>query len=241
MNYTSDEKLHPLSKKNCISIIIIDDNQEIRNNLKTLLQLYSQNSHLKFKVIADTGSTASGKLLLEKYKPQILLLDLELQQESGLDILKHLHKNKLQTKSLILSAHEEEEMIFKAMVLGAKGYIFKLNVVSQLQEAINTINDSKIYLPPEAATGFFMSFNHYVDKFFTIEVGEQYQRKNYHLTHREKDVLVYLIQGLSNEEIAQKLYVTIATVKAHLSSIFSKFCVKNRTQAIVMALKENII
>ena len=230
-----------MSQKKTISLLIIDDNWEFRNNLKTLLQLYSQNDLLKLKVIGDTDSIAQGKLIIGKYQPQIVLLDLELQQESGLDILKHLSQNNCQTKTLILSAHEEEEMIFRAMSLGAQGYIFKPNVVSQLQEAIKTILNAKIYLPPEAATGFFLSFNNYLSDFGELEAVENHQKNDYHLTHREKDVLGYLIQGLSNEEIAQELYVTIATVKAHLSSIFSKFCVKNRTQAIVMALKEDII
>ncbi len=230
-----------MSKKNAISLVIIDDNREFRNNLKILLQLYSENNLLKLKVIADTDSLAKGKPIIEKYKPQILLLDLELQQGSGLDILKYLSKNHCQTKTLILSAHEEKEMIFQAMSLGAKGYIFKPNIVSQLLEAINRIINSEIYLPPEAATGFFLFFKNYVSNFSEVEALENCQNNDYHLTHREKDVLGYLVQGLSNEEIAQELYVTIATVKAHLSSIFSKFCVKNRTQAIVMALKENII
>ena len=228
-------------KKNAISLVIIDDNREFRNNLKTLLQLYSENNLFKLKVIADTDSLAKGKPIIEKYKPQILLLDLELQQGNGLDILKYLSKNHCQTKTLILSAHEEKEMIFQAMSLGAKGYIFKPNIVSQLLEAINRIINSEIYLPPEAATGFFLFFKNYVSNFSEVEALENCKKNDYHLTNREKDVLGYLVQGLSNEEIAQELYVTIATVKAHLSSIFSKFCVKNRTQAIVMALKENII
>ncbi|MDJ0632283.1 MAG: response regulator transcription factor [Xenococcaceae cyanobacterium MO_188.B29] len=228
-------------KKHAISVMIVDDNYEFRNNIKTLLQLYNQNNLLNFKIISDTDSIAKGKSIIEKYQPQILLLDLELQQESGLDILKYLLNNNSQTKTLILSAHEEEEIIFQAMSLGAKGYIFKPNVVSQLLEAINTIINSKIYLPPEAATGFFMSFNHHLSNFSELEALENHPKNDYHLTHREKDVLGYLIQGLSNEEIAQELYVTIATVKAHLGSIFAKFCVKNRTQAIVMALKKNIV
>ncbi|MDJ0533365.1 MAG: response regulator transcription factor [Xenococcaceae cyanobacterium MO_207.B15] len=240
MNYAS-EQLLTMSKKKAISLVIIDDNWEFRKNLKTLLELYSENNLFKLKLISDTDSIAKGKLIIEKYKPQVLLLDLELQQESGLDILKYLSNNHAQTKTLILSGHEEDEMIFQAMSLGAKGYIFKPNVVSQLLEAINTIINSKIYLPPEVATGFFLSFNNYLSDFGQLETLENHQKNDYHLTHREKEVLGYLVQGLSNEEIAQELYVTIATVKAHLSSIFSKFCVKNRTQAIVMALKENII
>lgn len=229
-----------MSKKNNSSLMLIDDNHRFRNSLKTLIQLYNQNSLSKFDLVGDADSVVRGKLLLDKYQPQILLLDLELHQESGLEILKYLIERDYQSKTLILSAHEEEEMIFKAMYLGAKGYVFKPNVVSQLLEAIDTIAREKVYLPPEAAAGFFTSFNHYVSE-HQLKIWDNEPKKNYHLTHREKDVLEYLVQGLSNEEIAEKLYVTIATVKAHLGSIFNKFCVKNRTQAIVMALKENIV
>ena len=226
-------------KKKIISLIIIDDNWEFRDSIKTLLKLYSQHNSFKLNVIADTDSIVKGKQIIEKYQPQILLLDIELQQESGLDILRDLSDSNCPTKTLILSAHEEEEIIFKAMSLGAKGYIFKPNIVNQIPEAINTILNSKIYLPPEVATGFFTSFTNYLS---TLRINlEGAPKNNYHLTHREKDVLSYLVQGLSNEEIAQKLHVTIATVKAHLGSIFSKFCVKNRTQAIIMALRENIV
>ena len=230
-----------MSKKSCSSLLIIDDNHKFRNNLKTLIQLYNQSNLSEFNLIGDTDSVTQGKLLLDKYQPQILLLDLELHHESGLEILKHLASKDYQSKTLILSAHEEEEMIFQAMFLGAKGYVFKLNVVSQLLEAIDTVINEKVYLPPEAATGFFTSFNHYVTELNNLEVFDKKPQNDYQLTQREKEVLEYLVQGLSNEEIAKKLFVTIATVKAHLGSIFSKFCVKNRNQAIVMALKENIV
>ena len=228
-------------KKNNSSLVLIDDNYRFRNNLRTLIQLYNHNSLSRFNLVGDADSVTKGKLLLDKYQPHILLLDLELDRESGLEILKYLNNKDYHSKTLILSAHEEEEMIFQAMYLGAKGYVFKPNVVSQLLEAIDTIINDKIYLPPEAATGFFTSFNNYVNEHKDFQILDSEQKKDYHLTHREKDVLEYLVQGLSNEEIADKLYVTIATVKAHLSSIFNKFCVKNRTQAIVMALKENIV
>lgn len=222
-------------------MLIIDDNYKFRNNLKTLIQLYDRSNLSELNLVGDTDCVTQGKLLLDKYQPQILLLDLELYHESGLEILKYLASKDYQCKTLILSAHEEEEMIFKAMFLGAKGYVFKLNVVTQLLEAIDTVINEKVYLPPEAAAGFFTSFNNYVSELNNLEAFEKKPQNDYQLTHREKDVLEYLVQGLSNEEIAEKLFVTIATVKAHLGSIFSKFCVKNRTQAIVMALKENIV
>lgn len=230
-----------MSKKNNSSLVLIDDNYQFRNNLRTLIQLYNQNSLSRFNLVGDADSVATGKVLLDKYEPQILLLDLELDRESGLEILKYLNDKAYRSHTLILSAHEEEKIIFQAMCLGAKGYLFKLNLVSQIVEAINTIIDEKIYLPPEAATAFFNSFNNYVNEHKNFQILDSEQKKDYHLTHREKDVLEYLVQGLSNEEIADRLYVTIATVKAHLSSIFSKFCVRNRTQAIVMTLKEKIV
>ena len=109
-----------MSRKKDISLIIIDNNRDFRNNLKSLLQLYSPNNLFEFKIIADVDSITQGKPIIEKYKPQILLLDIQLQQESGLDILKYLPKKNYPTKTLILSEHQEEKNDFSSNVFGRK-------------------------------------------------------------------------------------------------------------------------
>ena len=230
-----------MTLKKSISLLIVDDNHRFRNHLKTLIHLYSQNNLAKLNLIGDADSVIRGKSILDKHQPQVLILDLELNRESGLEILQYLTQQNYQSKALILSAHQEEDTIFKAMSLGAKGYVFKPNVVTQFLEAINTIINEKVYLPPEVATGFFSSFERYADQFDSQKTNLDSPKYDYHLTQREQEVLSCLVEGFSNEEIAEQLFVTIATVKAHLGSIFSKFGVKNRNQAIIMAIKKQLV
>lgn len=216
-----------------ISTLLVDDQILFRESLKTLLNLYSNSGQHNFTVIGEADSPAKAINLINRCHPHLILLDLELDDESGLDILKYLQTSHSSVKTLVLSAHHEESVIFQAMQAGAKGYIFKINLVQQLGEAINTLMNHKVYLPPEVATQFFHCFNAYSEKLSNSE-------KQLDLTPREKEVLQYLVKGLSNEEIAQQLYITVATVKAHLTAIFNKLGVKNRTQAIVAALKTNL-
>jgi DNA-binding NarL/FixJ family response regulator len=208
-----------------ILTLLVDDEAVFRKNLRTLLELYP----MDFKIVGETGSTAKAINLINHYHPQLMLLDLELAQDSGLNILKYLQAHHLSVKTLVLSAHQEENLIFESMQAGAQGYIFKTNLVQQLSEAITTIINEKIYLPPEVATQFFRHFNSH----------NLNQNPVANLTQREQEVLEYLILGLSNEQISRHLYITVATVKAHLTAIFNKLGVKNRTQAIVAALKMN--
>ncbi|WP_013324423.1 LuxR C-terminal-related transcriptional regulator [Gloeothece verrucosa] len=213
-----------------ISTVLVDDESLFRENLKTLLKLYSSSGVMNLTVIGETDSAAKAINLVNRYHPHLMLLDLELEQESGLDILKYLQTLHSSIITLVLSAHQEDNLIFEAMQSGAKGYIFKMNIVQQLGEAINTVMNDKVYFPPEVATQFFHYFNTCSEPLVNAE-------KKIDLTRREKEVLQYLIKGLSNEQIAQQLYITVATVKAHLTAIFNKLGVKNRTQAIVAAMK----
>jgi DNA-binding NarL/FixJ family response regulator len=100
--------------------------------------------------------------------------------------------------------------------------------------AISTVLDGQVYLSPEVATGFFHLFHFYAGRSLTAS-------HKLNLTEREQEVLRWLVQGVSNEEIANHLYVTVATVKAHLTAIFNKLGVNSRTQAIIKALKLGLV
>jgi DNA-binding NarL/FixJ family response regulator len=218
-----------------ISTLIVDDDKEFRQSMKTLLNLYTESKIFQFQLIDEAGSLEEALYFVSKYKYTLLILDLELNQSSGINLLKYFKENNYVTKTLVLSAHQDEDWIFQTMQANARGYIFKPNVVSQLCEAITAVLNSKIYLPPEVATKFFSYFNHsYVDLDWKSQNPQML-----HFTKREREVLQDLVDGLSNEEIAKHLYITVSTVKAHLTSIFAKLGVKNRSQAIVTALKFN--
>jgi DNA-binding NarL/FixJ family response regulator len=217
-----------------ISILLVDDDQRFRKGLQTLLDFYTTDGVMRFEVVGEAASVDQALKLTVEQHPALILLDLELPPSDGVTALIRLAELPYKGKVLVLSAHQEDEWIFKAMQAGASGYVFKDRIATQLCEAIATVMKDEIYLSPEVATHFFRLFHFYA--------GRSLQARNaIHLTEREQEVLQWLVQGASNEEIAQHLYITVATVKAHLTAIFEKLKVTSRTQAIVKALKLGLV
>ena len=217
-----------------LSVLLVDDDRVFRQGLHTLLDFYSVNAQLCIEVVGEAASIERALSLASQQHPALILLDLELESGDGITTLLRLREMSFAGKVLVLSAHQEDDWIFRAMQAGATGYIFKNRLATQLFEAITTALRSEIYLPTEVASRFFRQFQSYS--------GASLQaREKLHLTEREQEVLHWLSQGDSNEQIAKRLYVTVATVKAHLTSIFEKLQVTSRTQAIVAAMKLGLI
>lgn len=218
-----------------VSIVLVDDQPLFRKGLQTLLKFYSDSGSQRIQIIGEAESINQALKLVTKQNPTLILLNLELSDvNDNLGSLLRCRELFDQTKVLALSAHREDEWIFRVMQAGAKGYVFKHCVAQQLCNAIATVLNDEIYLPPEAATSFFRMFH--------LHTGRSLQAATkLKFTEREQEVLEWLVQGESNETIAQHLYITVATVKAHLTSIFEKLNVRSRSQAIIKALKLGIV
>lgn len=217
-----------------ISILLVDDEQRFRQGLRTLLGFYNANGDLRFDIVGEAASVDQALNLTVEQRPALILLDLELPPSDGVTALIRLGELPYKGKVLVLSAHREDEWVFRAMQAGACGYVFKDRLATQLCEAIATVMRDEVYLSPEVATHFFRLFHFYAGR--SLQASQAI-----HLTEREQEVLNWLVQGASNEEIAQHLYITVATVKAHLTAIFEKLAVNSRTQAIVKALKLGLV
>ncbi|WP_152591338.1 response regulator [Nostoc sphaeroides] len=217
-----------------ISVLLVDDDQRFRQGLFNLLTFYNQSNSLAIEVVGEADCVEQALKLTNQKCPSLILLDMELVGNNGITALVRLKEIDYIGKVLVLSAHQEDYFIFQAMQKGAAGYLFKTCVATQLYEAINTVIRSEIYLPAEATSGFFRCFQANSD-------STQQKLHELHLTQREQEVLHFLTQGDSNEEIAKKLYITLATVKAHLTSIFEKLKVTTRTQAIITAIKLGLV
>lgn len=218
---------------NPLTVVLAEDNERFRQGLRTLLSFYNSGS-FPLEIVGEANSLDQVLKLAQEKSPDLILLDLQLIGSDGVTVLVALKQIAYPGKVLVLSAHQEDEWIFRAMQAGASGYVFKNHLATQLCEAINTVTKSEIYLPSEVASRFFRFFHAYSDS--SLRACHQM-----HLTEREQEVLHWLTQGASNEEIAKHLYVTVATVKAHLTSIFEKLKVNSRTQAIVTALKLGLV
>jgi len=221
-----------------VSVLLVENDSIFRRGLHTLLSFYSDDCYLQFQIVGEATSSEQAIKLVIEQKPALILLDvklaLELSEDSGLKVLMDLKKLDYHGKALILSAHREDELVFRAMQLGARGYVAKDRIGSQLYDAISTVMNDEIFLPPDIATSFFRIFHFYAGRSLQGHCP-------IHLTDREQEVLNWLIKGASNEEISRYLHVSLATVKAHLTSVFEKLGVTSRTQAIVKALKLGLV
>ncbi|MDB9314580.1 response regulator transcription factor [Spirulina sp. CS-785/01] len=217
-----------------ISTLLVDDEQKFRQGLRTLLEFYNQNGSLEFDIVGEAASVDQAVTLARQQHPRLILLDLELPPDNGINALLRLRELPNLGKVLVLSAHHDDDWIFRAMQAGAVGYVFKDSLANQLHEAIATVLNNQIYLAAEVATHFFRHFQFLAGRSLPIA-------QSLNLTEREQEVLHWLVQGDSNEAIAEHLYITVATVKAHLTSIFEKLGVNSRTQAIVKALKLGLV
>lgn len=225
-----------MNEQQQLSVLIVDDDVQFRQGLKTLLGFYSmdRNNGLSIEVVGEASNVNQTLKLASSLHPDSIFLDMELVGGDGIAAIIALREMSYSGKVLVLSGHQEESWIFRAMQAGASGYVFKNHVAMQLWEAINTIRRSEIFLPIEVVSKFFHRFQAEAES--SLRTCQQF-----HLTEREREVLHWLTQGASNEQISQHLYVTVATVKAHLTSIFNKLKVTSRTQAIVTAVKLGLV
>ncbi len=207
-------------------IIIADDHSMVREGLKQLLELDGD-----IRVIGEAGDGEDCLKILQKNMPQILLLDIDMPNMNGLEVLKRIKKDKMDLKVIILTVHNEIEYLLKAVEIGIDGYILKDSDSAELREAIFTVLSGESYIQPSMLPMLESK----------IIQRNNDQAKIDLLTRRELEVLKLLSVGLYNKEIGEKLEISERTVKNHISSIFRKINVTDRTQAAVFSIKNNLV
>lgn len=209
-----------------ISIMITDDHSMIREGLKSLLELDDD-----IKVIAEAVDGRDCLDKLDVYKPDVLLLDINMPNMNGLEVLKELKARKSKVKVLVLTVHNETEYLMKAVDIGINGYVLKDSESAELKKAIRVIMDGETYIQPSLIPALNAK---------RLERNED-EEKIDSLTRRELEVLKLLAIGMYNKEVAEKLEISERTVKNHVSNIFKKLEVTDRTQAAVFAIRNNLI
>lgn len=212
--------------KDKIEIIIADDHMMIREGLKQLLELDGT-----MKVIAEANDGEEClNLLNRKIHPDILLLDINMPKKNGIEVLEYIKQNKIPVKVLILTVHNEVEYLLKAVDIGIDGYLLKDSSYDELKEAIDVVISGNTYIQPSLLPALNESMEDYaLDK-----------EKIEWLTKRELDVLRLISEGCSNKKISDELTISERTVKNHISHIFRKIDVEDRTQAAVFAIRNKI-
>lgn len=209
-----------------IEIMLADDHVLIREGIKQLLEFDGT-----MKVVEQAGDGEECLEKLKKVKPDILLLDINMPNVNGIDTLDEIKKKNLPVKVLMLTVHSEVEYLIKAVDIGADGYILKDSGSEELKKAIHAILDGESYIQSSLIPALNSRLmNRDIDK-----------EKIASLTKRECEILIQIASGRFNKEIATTLDITERTVKNHISNIFKKIGVSDRTQAAVFAIRNNMV
>lgn len=209
-----------------VRVMIADDHSMIREGLKQLLELEGD-----FQVIEEACDGVECLEKLSKIIPDILLLDINMPNMNGLEVLQKMKDKHMRVKVLVLTVHNEVEYLLKAVDIGINGYLLKDSESAELKKAILTVVNGEDYIQPSLIPLLNAKM---IDR-------NKDNVKIESLTRREMDVLKLLAVGMYNKEVAEKLSISERTVKNHVSNIFKKIGVTDRTQAAVFAIRNNLI
>jgi DNA-binding NarL/FixJ family response regulator len=211
-----------------IRILIVDDHQLVQTGLRMLIE-----SQPGMKVVGKASTGAEALALAADKKPNLILLDIDLGAENGLDLLPELRLNALDARVLILTGLTDDATHRQAARLGAAGLVLKQNAAEVLLKAIKKVHEGEIWLDRSVMSNLLNEINR-PDKFDPDEA------KMASLTAREREVIALIAEGQKNKQIAERLFISETTVTHHLSSIFSKLGVSDRLELVIYAFSHGL-
>lgn len=220
--------------KKKIRIVLVDDNVEHLSGVRELVSLEPN-----FEVVGTATSATLGVSLIKKYEPDVVLMDINMPEKDGLSAIIEIEKLGINSKVIALTGYDDPDLIFRAIKIGAKGYILKTMASAQLIYAIEEVAGGKIYLPTALSSRFFNYFQNSFKEENTVVTDDDNLLT--YLTSREEEVLDLLTQGITYKGVAKKLFISETTVKTHVNNIFQKLQVNDRTQAVLYALNNGFL
>ncbi|MGI8313671.1 response regulator transcription factor [Halobacillus mangrovi] len=213
-----------------ISIVIVDDHAVVRSGLTMLLDAVGD-----FEVVGEASEGDEAYQQVEEKHPQVVLMDLSMPHgKDGLSATSEIKKQFQDTQILILTMHDDEEYLFRAIELGASGCILKNAPHEELVKAIRQVAGGDAYLYPSATKRLM---ENYMDKIKNNGKADSYRL----LTDREREVLALVAKGFSNKEIANKLVISVKTVEAHKAKVMEKLKLRTRPELVEYAWKRGLL
>lgn len=224
-------------------IAIIDDHQLFREGVKRILEF-----ERTFEVVAEGDDGSEALKIVEEHQPDVVIMDINMPHVNGVEATRKLVEKFPRTKVIILSIHDDENYVTHALQTGARGYLLKEMDADALIEAVRVVADGGSYLHPKVTHSLVNEYRRLAASKAGVGAGSASGSANFlqsieirkplHLlTRRECEVLQMLADGKSNRGIGEALYISEKTVKNHVSNILQKMNVNDRTQAVVVAIK----
>ena len=212
-----------MTQSNPIRVLLVDDHMVVRSGLSTVLSVYGD-----LRLVGEAGDGEEAIKLCERLLPNVVLMDLLMPKMDGVTAIKEIKTRWPQIQIIALPSFKEKEYVEGALKAGANGYLLKDVSVEELINAVRRAVAGQPSLSPEAAQVLIRNVS---------EPSQPYLE----MTSREKEILVLMVEGLSNNEIAERLFVSQSTVKFHVSNILSKLGVTGRTEAVALAVKHHLV
>ena len=213
-----------------IKILLADDHPIFRDGLKRLLE-----AEPGFKVIGEASNGVEAVRLVKQMKPELLLLDLSMPQQTGIEAIRELGSLGASVRIILLTAAAEKSQIVEALQLGARGVVLKDSATQLLIQAIRTVMGGEYWVGREQVSNLVQ----YLRTLMQTTAQERKQRK-FGLTPRELEIVSAVVAGFANKEIASHFKISEDTVKHHLSNIFDKLGVSTRLELALFAVNQSL-
>ena len=210
-------------------ILIVDDHAVLREGIRTLLS-----QEKDFEIVGEAANGEEAVRLAGELKPDLVIMDIVMPVMNGVEATRRIRQLYPAVSVLVLSAFSDIRYIVDLLEVGARGYLLKSSAGKELVKAIRAVRSGESVLDPEVTRKL-------VQRLASLSKTTDEREGGGQLTARELEILKWAARGLSNKEISEKLFISLRTVKAHLTNIFNKLGCGSRTDAIIRGLKQGYI
>jgi DNA-binding NarL/FixJ family response regulator len=212
-----------------IRIVMVDDHRIVREGLRAMLHGMDE-----IEIVGEAEDLNGALAAIEESKPDVVLLDLRLQRSSGLDACRTIVDKHPDVRVVFLTVYEDEQYVFEALRAGGRGYMLKKASADDLVRILEAVRAGDVVIDP--ALGGQIAL-----RAAAMSAGREWPGAQLGLTQRESEVLTQLVKGLDNKAIGHALYISEDTVKSHVKAILRKLGVKDRSQAVALALRQGLV
>jgi len=210
-------------------VLLVDDHAIVREGVRMILS-----KEADIDVVGEAADGAQALDIVSKFRPQVVIMDISMPGMGGIEATQLIRTQYPEIQVLALTMHEDESYVFQLLRAGAAGYVLKRAAAQDLVQAVRAAAKGEAFLYPSVARKVVE------DYLRRVETGEERERYD-GLTAREKEILTLIAEGLSNQHIAEKLYISIKTVQTHRAHILEKLGLHDRTELVRYAIRKGLI